>query len=194
LEGCDHLVVYGGHSSRPCKPPCSAAQPSLLHILDGCHCLGCHAITRLGPRPVDSGIPLQSSLESLFESRGNSRLGQGEDVEEGVVTRLSQEGFSKALHTSSKHPSCGSRQRLVHSGQTGHVPGQFGVQDSRSSVLGSVAREKGRRHPPSDRPFPPLVLSLGDRMVETEARDAVKLRKSAMTGGVYSLLSSPSAC
>jgi hypothetical protein len=40
----------------------------------------------------------------LLESWVKAGLGQGEDVEEGVVTRLSQEGLSKALHTSSKHP------------------------------------------------------------------------------------------
>jgi hypothetical protein len=51
----------------------------------------------------------------------------------------------------------------------------------------AVAREKRRRHPPSDRPFRPLVLSLGG-MMETEARDALKLWKSIITGGVYSLL------
>jgi hypothetical protein len=53
--------------------------------------------------------------------------------------------------------------------------------------LSAVAREKRRRHPPSDRPFRPLVLSLGGVM-ETDARDALKLWKSIMTGGVYSLL------
>jgi hypothetical protein len=55
--------------------------------------------------------------------------------------------------------------------------------------LGTIASEKRRRRRSSDRPFPPLVLSLG-RMMEQrrqEARDAVKLWKSAMTGGVYSL-------
>ncbi|RSH89843.1 hypothetical protein EHS25_001829 [Saitozyma podzolica] len=61
--------------------------------------------------------------------------------------------------------------------------------------LNAFARENGRRHPPSDRPFKPLVLSLGG-MMETDARDAFKLWKSIMTGGVYPLLSggSPSAC
>ena len=53
--------------------------------------------------------------------------------------------------------------------------------------LNAVAREKRRRHPPSDRPFRPFVLSLGGVM-ETDARDALKLWKSIMTGGVYSLL------
>jgi hypothetical protein len=53
--------------------------------------------------------------------------------------------------------------------------------------LNSVAREKRRRHPSSDRPFRPFVLSLGGTM-ETKARDALKLWKSIMTGGVYSLL------
>ena len=53
--------------------------------------------------------------------------------------------------------------------------------------LNAVAMEKRRRHPPSDRLFRPFVLSLGG-MMETEARDALKLWKSIMTGGVYSLL------
>jgi hypothetical protein len=53
--------------------------------------------------------------------------------------------------------------------------------------LNAVAREKRRRHPPSDRPFRPFVLSLGGVM-ETDTRDALKLWKSIMTGGVYSLL------
>jgi hypothetical protein len=53
--------------------------------------------------------------------------------------------------------------------------------------LNAVAREKRRRHPPSDRPFRPFVLSLGGIM-ETDPRDALKLWKSIMTGGVYSLL------
>jgi hypothetical protein len=53
--------------------------------------------------------------------------------------------------------------------------------------LNAFARENGRRHPPSDRPFRPLVLSFGGVM-ETDARDALKLWKSIMTGGVYSLL------
>jgi hypothetical protein len=53
--------------------------------------------------------------------------------------------------------------------------------------LNSVAREKRRLYPPSDRPFRPFVLSLGG-MMETDARDALKLWKSIMTGGVYSLL------
>jgi hypothetical protein len=39
--------------------------------------------------------------------------------------------------------------------------------------LNAVAREKRRRDPPSDRPFRPLVLSLG-HMMETQARDALK--------------------
>jgi hypothetical protein len=47
--------------------------------------------------------------------------------------------------------------------------------------LNAVAREKRRRHPPSDRPFRPFVLSLGG-MVETDARDALKLWKSIMRG------------
>jgi hypothetical protein len=46
--------------------------------------------------------------------------------------------------------------------------------------LNAVAREKPRRHPPSDRPFRPLVLSLGG-MMEKDATDAPKLWKSAMT-------------
>jgi hypothetical protein len=53
--------------------------------------------------------------------------------------------------------------------------------------LNAVAREKRRRHPPSDRPFRPFVLSLGG-MVETDARDALKLWKSIMRGWVYFLL------
>jgi hypothetical protein len=53
--------------------------------------------------------------------------------------------------------------------------------------LGMIAMEKRPRHSPSDRPFRTLVLSLGGVM-ETEARDALKLWKSVMTGGVYSLL------
>ena len=53
--------------------------------------------------------------------------------------------------------------------------------------LNAVAREKRRRHPPSDRPFRPFVLSLGGT-IENDARDALKLWKSIMTGGVYSLL------
>jgi hypothetical protein len=53
--------------------------------------------------------------------------------------------------------------------------------------LNAVAREKRRRNPPLDRPFRPFVLSLGG-MMETEARDALKLWKSIMTVGVYSLL------
>jgi hypothetical protein len=53
--------------------------------------------------------------------------------------------------------------------------------------LTAVAREKGRRHPPLDRPFRAFVLSLSG-MMETDARDALKLWKSIMTGGVYSLL------
>jgi hypothetical protein len=50
-----------------------------------------------------------------------------------------------------------------------------------------VAREKRRQHPFTDKPFRPFVLSLGGRM-ETDARDALKIWKSIMTGGVYSLL------
>jgi hypothetical protein len=46
-----------------------------------------------------------------------------------------------------------------------------------------VAREKRRRHPPSDRPFRLFVLSLGG-MMETEAKNALKVWKSIMTGGV----------
>jgi hypothetical protein len=53
--------------------------------------------------------------------------------------------------------------------------------------LNAVAREKRYRHPSSNRPFRPFVLSLGGLM-ETEARDALKLWKSIMTGGVDSLL------
>jgi hypothetical protein len=53
--------------------------------------------------------------------------------------------------------------------------------------LNAVARDKRRRHPTSDRPFRPFVLCLGGVM-ETDARDALKLWKSIMTGGVYSLL------
>jgi hypothetical protein len=53
--------------------------------------------------------------------------------------------------------------------------------------LNAVAREKLRRHPPSDGPFSLFVLSLGGVM-ETDARDALKVGKSIMTGGVYSLL------
>jgi hypothetical protein len=52
--------------------------------------------------------------------------------------------------------------------------------------LNDAAREKRCRHPPSDRPFRPLVLSLGG-MMETEARNALKFWKSIITGGVYSL-------
>jgi hypothetical protein len=54
--------------------------------------------------------------------------------------------------------------------------------------LNSVAREKRRRYPPSHRPLRPFVLSLGG-MMETDARDALKLRKTIMTRGVYSLYS-----
>jgi hypothetical protein len=53
--------------------------------------------------------------------------------------------------------------------------------------LNAVAREKRRRALPSDRPFTPFVLSFGGTM-ETDARDALKLWKSIMTEGVYSLL------
>jgi hypothetical protein len=53
--------------------------------------------------------------------------------------------------------------------------------------LNAVAREKRRRHPPSDRPFRPFILSLGG-MTETDAKDALKVWKLIMTGGVYSLL------
>jgi hypothetical protein len=37
-----------------------------------------------------------------------------------------------------------------------------------------VAREKRRRHPPSDRPLMPFVLLLGG-MMETDAKDTLKL-------------------
>jgi hypothetical protein len=40
--------------------------------------------------------------------------------------------------------------------------------------LGTIAREKRRRHPSSDRPFRPFVLSIGG-MMETDARDTLKL-------------------
>jgi hypothetical protein len=53
--------------------------------------------------------------------------------------------------------------------------------------LNTVAREKRRRHLSSDRPCRPFILSLGGTM-ETDARDALKLWKSIMTGGVYSRL------
>jgi hypothetical protein len=53
--------------------------------------------------------------------------------------------------------------------------------------LNAVARDKRRLHSTSDRPFRPFVLCLGGVM-ETDARDALKLWKSIMTGGVYSLL------
>ncbi|GFZ51762.1 hypothetical protein JCM24511_09530 [Saitozyma sp. JCM 24511] len=53
--------------------------------------------------------------------------------------------------------------------------------------LNAMAREKRRRHPLSDRLFRPFVLSLGGT-IETKARDALKLWKSIMTRGVYSLL------
>ncbi|GFZ47045.1 hypothetical protein JCM24511_04271 [Saitozyma sp. JCM 24511] len=62
--------------------------------------------------------------------------------------------------------------------------------------LNAEAREKRRQHAPLDRPFRPLVLSLGG-MMETDARDALKLWKSILTCGVCSLSSSggsPSAC
>jgi hypothetical protein len=50
-----------------------------------------------------------------------------------------------------------------------------------------VAMENRRQYLPSDRQFRPFVLSFAG-MRETEARDALKLWKSFMTGGVYSLL------
>jgi hypothetical protein len=53
--------------------------------------------------------------------------------------------------------------------------------------LNAVATEKRRWHPPSDRPFRPFVLFLGG-MMKTEAKHALKIWKSIMTGGVYSLL------
>jgi hypothetical protein len=53
--------------------------------------------------------------------------------------------------------------------------------------VSAVTRETRHRHPPSDVPFKPLVLSLGG-VRETDARDTLKFRKSGMTGGVYSLL------
>ncbi|RSH85363.1 hypothetical protein EHS25_004759 [Saitozyma podzolica] len=62
--------------------------------------------------------------------------------------------------------------------------------------LNAVAREKRRRHPPSDRPFRPFVLSLGG-MMETEARDGLKGWKSIMTQEEctpYLSGGSPSAC
>jgi hypothetical protein len=40
----------------------------------------------------------------LLESQGKTGLGEGKDVEDGVVPRLSHKGFSKAFYTSSKHP------------------------------------------------------------------------------------------
>jgi hypothetical protein len=51
----------------------------------------------------------------------------------------------------------------------------------------AIAREKQRRHPSSDRPFRPFVLSLVG-MMETEARDAPKLWKSVTATPAYSLL------
>jgi hypothetical protein len=48
--------------------------------------------------------------------------------------------------------------------------------------LNAVAREKRRRHPPSDQPFRPFLLSLGG-MMETDARDPLKLWKSIISGG-----------
>jgi hypothetical protein len=50
----------------------------------------------------------------------------------------------------------------------------------------AMVREKRRRYPASDQPFRPLMLSLGCTM-KTEARDDLKLWKSIMTRGVYSL-------
>jgi hypothetical protein len=59
--------------------------------------------------------------------------------------------------------------------------------------LNAVAGEKRGRHPPSDRPFRPFFLSLGG-MMEKDAKDALKLWKSIMTGGVYSLLVARARC
>jgi hypothetical protein len=39
--------------------------------------------------------------------------------------------------------------------------------------LNAVAMEKWRRHPPSDGPLRPFVLSIGG-LIETDARDALK--------------------
>lgn len=52
--------------------------------------------------------------------------------------------------------------------------------------LNAVASGKRPPHPPSDRPVRPFVLSLGG-MMETDATEALKPRKSIMIGGVYSL-------
>ncbi|GFZ50354.1 hypothetical protein JCM24511_08111, partial [Saitozyma sp. JCM 24511] len=49
--------------------------------------------------------------------------------------------------------------------------------------LATTEDEKNRQN----RPFRPFILSLGG-MMETDARDALKLWKSIMSGGVYSLL------
>jgi hypothetical protein len=94
-----------------------------------------------------------------------------EDIDIAIISLASQDSQTATLHlvTTEDDSAAQRAAKLVE------------------KPLNAVAREKRRGHPPSDRPFRPFVLSLGG-MMETDARDALKLWKSIMTGGVYSLL------
>ncbi|RSH95865.1 hypothetical protein EHS25_000958 [Saitozyma podzolica] len=94
-----------------------------------------------------------------------------EDIDFTIVSLASQASKTAALHLEATEDSS-----MVE--RTAKVVEKH---------LNAVAREKRRRHPSSDRPFRPLVLSIGG-MRETEARDDLKLWKSIMTGGVHSRL------
>jgi hypothetical protein len=48
--------------------------------------------------------------------------------------------------------------------------------------LGSITGEKRGRHPPGDRPFGPMGFSLAI-MMERDARDALNVWKTVLTGG-----------
>ncbi|RSH95776.1 hypothetical protein EHS25_000868 [Saitozyma podzolica] len=103
---------------------------------------------------------------------GSASSGLGsEDIDIAIVSLASQDSKTATLPLAAAGDDSAAERmaKLVH------------------KHLNAVASEKRRRHLPTDRPFRPFVLSLGGRM-ETDARDALKLWKSIMRGGIYSLL------
>ncbi|RSH83679.1 hypothetical protein EHS25_005583 [Saitozyma podzolica] len=119
--------------------------------------------------------PPHFDWQNDIRSTGSASSGLGsEDLDITIVSLVSQASHTTTLplFTTEDNSAAERTTKLVQ------------------KYLNTVAREKRRRHPPSDQPFRRFVISLGG-MMETDARDALTLWKSIMTGGVYSLLLRP---
>ncbi|GFZ46030.1 hypothetical protein JCM24511_03764 [Saitozyma sp. JCM 24511] len=145
----------------------------------------CRAITQVGPRPVDSGATLQSSLESdrpLPPHPAPDQTSRRNDIQVFSLLGSQATGLANAEYDLTVVSLANKDARATQLPNQDTDPYRLA-----NKYLDSVADHKVRHRPTSNLPFHPIVLSLGG-MMNGSTTKVFASWKRVMTRGTYNLM------